>query len=286
MIRVLVVEDSSVVRALLVHILRSDPDIEVIGTASDGAEALEFIAGQKPDVVTMDIHMPRVDGLEATRRIMETQPVPIVIVSANWNADEVATTFRAMEAGAVALVEKPRGMGHPDSEAMAAKLVQTVKTMSEVRVVRRWARARPAGSASAAPPASDLRRTTAPLHLVAVGVSTGGPPVLQTILSGLPKDFPVPLLIVQHIAAGFIGGLVDWLGPATGWPVHVAVHGQEPLPGHAYFAPDGAQMGIERSGRRIALSEDAAPENGLRPAVSYLFRSVNEALARRADEER
>ena len=120
MIRVLVVEDSLVVRGLLVHILRSDPDIQVIGTAGDGNEALAFLAAQKPDVVTMDIHLPRMDGLEATRRIMETQPIPIVIVSANWNPEEVATTFRAMEAGAVALVEKPRGPGHPDHPAMAA----------------------------------------------------------------------------------------------------------------------------------------------------------------------
>ncbi|MBV9852801.1 MAG: response regulator, partial [Armatimonadetes bacterium] len=200
MIQVLVVEDSLVARQLLLHILRADPNISVIGTAGDGAEALEFLQTHQPDVITMDIHMPRMDGLEATRRIMETQPRPIIIVSANWNPEEVATTFRAMEAGAVALVEKPRGVGHPDYEQMAAKLVQTVKAMSEVRLVRRWPSARPVATAPAAVPAA-ARRAPPAISVVAIGASTGGPPVLHTILAGLPKDFPVPVLIVQHIAA-------------------------------------------------------------------------------------
>jgi two-component system chemotaxis response regulator CheB len=280
MIRVLVVEDSLVVRGLLVHILRSDPEIQVIGTAGDGNEALQFLAAQKPDVVTMDIHLPRMDGLEATRRIMETQPVPIVIVSANWNPEEVATTFRAMEAGAVALVEKPRGPGHPEHTAMAAKLVQTVKAMAEVRVIRRWARARPAEAAPAPPPPPPIVQAPAPIQIVAIGASTGGPPVLHTILAALPPDFPVPLLIVQHIAAGFVGGLAQWLAQSAGRGIHVAAAGQQPLPGNAYLAPDGAHMGIDRGGR-ITLSQ-SDPENGLRPAVNYLFRSVIDALGARA----
>ncbi|MDQ2686473.1 MAG: chemotaxis-specific protein-glutamate methyltransferase CheB [Armatimonadota bacterium] len=271
MIQVLVVEDSHVIQELLVHILRAAPEIQIAGRVNNGAEALEFLKGQKPDVITMDIHMPRMDGLEATRQIMETQPVPIIIVSANWNPDEVALTFQAMEAGAVALVEKPRGLGHPDYAEMADKLVRTVKAMSEVHVIRRWPRTRPPQTAPPPDPAITKPAATG-IRCIAVGASTGGPPVLNTLLSGLPKDLAVPVLIVQHIAAGFVKGLADWLGQTTGWPVIVAVEGQEILPGHAYLAPDDTHMGVDHQGR-IALSR-AAPESGLRPSVAHLFRSV------------
>src|SRR3989304_1387250 len=141
-IKVLVVEDSSVIREFLVHVLSSDSAIEVIATASNGEEALKAVEQRQPDLITMDIHMPEMGGLEATRRIMETHPTPIVIVSGSSSAKEVATTLHAMEAGAVAFVERPKGIGHPDHEATAIELVQTVKLMAEVKVVRRWSRSR------------------------------------------------------------------------------------------------------------------------------------------------
>lgn len=271
MINVLIVEDSHVIQELLVHILSADSDIQIIGRAHDGIEAMTFLDSQKPDVITMDIHMPRVDGLEATRQIMETQPVPIIIVSANWNPDEVALTFQAMEAGAVALVEKPRGLGHPLYAEMADKLVRTVKAMSEVHVIRRWPRMRSALAPPATPPAG-LRPAQAGIRCIAVGASTGGPPVLNTLLSGLPKDLAAPVLIVQHIAAGFVKGMADWLCHTTGWPVSVGADGQETRHGHAYLAPDDAHMGLNSLGR-IVLSQEPQ-ENGLRPSVSHLFRSV------------
>lgn len=272
MIQVLVVEDSHVIQELLVHILHSDPEIQISGRVHNGAEALEFLQKQKPDVITMDIHMPRMDGLEATRQIMETQPVPIVIVSANWNPDEVALTFQAMEAGAVALVEKPHGLGHPDYAEMSGKLVRTVKAMSEVHVIRRWPRVRSTQLPTLPPPPAAAKTVPTGIRCIAVGASTGGPPVLNTLLSGLPKDLAVPVLIVQHIAAGFVKGLADWLGQTTGWPVIVAADGQEIKPGNAYLAPDDTHMGVDHQGR-IALSR-AAPESGLRPSVGHLFRSV------------
>ena len=140
MIRVLVVDDSVVARAYLVHIFESDPAIEVIGTANDGGEAVRLAGKLRPDVVTMDIHMPVMNGLDATRRIMETYPTPIVVVSGIWDPKEVETTFRAIESGALAVVQRPAGIGHPQSERMREELVSKVKLMSEVRVVRRWAR--------------------------------------------------------------------------------------------------------------------------------------------------
>ncbi len=267
MIKVFVVEDSPVSRQLIVHILEGDPGVKVMGTATNGQEALDFLAHNKPDIITMDIHMPLLDGFETTRRIMETRPVPIVMVSANLQPAELALAFRAMEAGAVGAVEKPRGIGHPDHETMATRLVQTVKALSEVRVVRRWARHPLQGAVK-----MEAKASSVPLKIVAIGASTGGPPVLQTILSGLDKNFPVPIVIVQHIAAGFSQGLADWLTKSTGFRVTIAQAGETLAAGHAYVAPDGAHLGVNRE-NRVVLSA-SPPEHAVRPAVSHLFRSV------------
>lgn len=264
MIKVLVVEDSAVVREFLVHILNTDPDIRVVGTAHNGAEAQEAIMRLRPDVVTMDIHMPKLNGLDATRLIMETCPTPIVVVSGSSDPAVVATTFDAMEAGALAVLRRPAGIGHPDHEATALELVQTVKLMSEVKVVRRWARSR------TAPPR--MERKAGHCRVVAIGASTGGPPVLQTILSQLPADFPMAILVVQHMTAGFIQGFVEWLGHTSRLPVHVARHGEEIRAGHVYVAADESHMKVGRNGK-IMLTQEP-PENGLRPSVSCLFRSV------------
>lgn len=280
-INVLVVDDSKVLRMLLVHLLESDPEIRVIGTVDDGHAALAFVEREKPDVILMDIHMPGIDGFETTRRIMETHPVPIVICSATSDPRSVATTFRLMEVGAVACVEKPVARDHADFEALTANLLQTVRLMSEVKVVRRWART-PRTSSAAVPalPAAAAAPRRPGIALIGIGTSTGGPPVLQTILGALPKDYPVPILIVQHIAPGFLGGLADWLGETTGFPVHIAEDGVSPMPGHVYLAPDGFQMGVDARSAIVLAAE--APENGLRPAVSYLFRSLAQRFGPRA----
>jgi len=275
-IKVLVVDDSPVVRELLIHILSSDPEIEIIGTASNGEEAIVTTKHLSPDVITMDIHMPKMDGYEATRRIMETCPVPIVIVTGSANAEEVSMAMRVIEAGALAVVQKQKGSGHPDFQVEVSRFIQTVKLMSAVKVVRR--RAFPIREANQ-PVQVKLERPSE-IQLVAIGTSTGGPPVLQTILSKLPKNFPVPVLIVQHMAAGFIEGFVDWLGQTSSLPVHVAIHGEYILPGHVYLAPDGFQMKPDRYGRiSLARSENM---NGLCPSVSYLFRSVSEVFGKNA----
>ena len=278
MFKVLVVEDSAVVRELIIHILESDPLLQVIGTANDGEEAVQAALTQQPDIITMDINMPRMDGFEATRRIMETAPKPIVIVTASWDPKEVATSFRAMEAGAVAVMAKPPGIGHPDHVAMARELVQTVKSMAEVKVVRRWARTQrtPRGTHETAtpmrPPVTLAKERARQIRIIAIGTSTGGPIALQTLLAALPRQFPVPIVIVQHMAAGFITGFVEWLGQTTGHPTHVAANDETLLPGHVYVAPDGFQMKLKARGK-IALTLDEA-EHGLYPSVSYLFRSV------------
>jgi two-component system chemotaxis response regulator CheB len=277
MIRVLVVEDSPTVREFLLQILCSDPAIEVVGTAETGEEALEAVERFRPDIITMDIHMPRMNGFDATRRIMETHPTPIVIVSGAADATDTAKAFRAIESGALAVLSKPAGLGHPEHEQTKAELVRTVKLMSEVKVVRRWPRYRPP---EAVPETSlckgiRLQTTQSQPRIVAIGASTGGPPVLQTILAALPKNFPIPVLIVQHIAAGFTQGLVDWLAQSSSLSVHIPTHGQSVLPGHVYVAPDGLHMAVGADGHvQLRLDE---PENGLRPSVACLFRSVAKA---------
>jgi two-component system, chemotaxis family, protein-glutamate methylesterase/glutaminase len=277
MIRVLVVEDSPTVREFLLQILCSDPAIEVVATAETGEEALEAVERFRPDIITMDIHMPRMNGFDATRRIMETHPTPIVIVSGAADATDTAKAFRAIESGALAVLCKPSGVGHPEHEQSAAELVRTVKLMSEVKVVRRWPRYRPAEVVPETSPCTEIRLKTTQSHhkIVAIGASTGGPPVLQTILAALPKNFPIPVLIVQHIAAGFTQGLVEWLAQSSNLSVHIPADGQYVLPGHVYVAPDGLHMAVGADGH-VQLRSDE-PENGLRPSVACLFRSVAKA---------
>jgi two-component system chemotaxis response regulator CheB len=271
MIKVLIVEDSPVAQEFLTYLLSSDPEIQVVGIANNGAEALEAVELKKPDIITMDIHMPVMDGFEATRRIMATHPTPIVIVSGSTGATEVSSTFRAIEAGALAVVLRPPGLHHEEFESASRELLQTVKLMSEIRVVKRVP-----GAAkkqySAPQPIPRARKAETEIQVAAIGASTGGPAALLRILSQLPKDLSFPILIVQHIAPGFTKGFVDWLNDASHFPVCIALHGMHLLPGQAYVAPDGFHMGVS-DGPRILLS-DHAPENGLRPSVACLFRFV------------
>jgi two-component system chemotaxis response regulator CheB len=227
----------------------------------------------------MDIHMPVMDGFEATRRIMETQPTPIVVVSGSSAANEVASAFRAIEAGALAVVRRPPGLDHPSFDAATKELVQTVKLMSEIKVVRRIPRAT-IERVAAPPPIVTPPKGPGRIEIAAIGASTGGPLVLQKIFSCLPQDLPIPVLIVQHIAPGFVAGFAEWLANTSHFPLHIVSDGEYPLPGHGYIAPDDFHMGV-KSGPRIMLS-DHAPENGLRPSVAYLFRTVAQVFGARA----
>lgn len=270
-IRVLLVDDSAVARMHLTQILESDPKIRVIAAVGDGQAALDFVAETLPDVILMDVQMPGLDGFEATRRIMETRPVPVIICSSISNPQEVATTFRILEAGAVACLEKPKGRAHPDFERMAEDLRRAVRLMAELKVVKRWSRAK-GPAPGRRPPPEPPRLPFASPRCVGIGASTGGPPVLATILGGLGRDFPVPILVVQHIARGFLPGLMAWLGSCTDLRVEIAAPGVTALPGYVYFAPDDRHLGIDPGGRMF-LADDP-PEAHVRPSVSYLFRSL------------
>jgi two-component system, chemotaxis family, protein-glutamate methylesterase/glutaminase len=276
MIRVLIVEDSPVAKELLTHILSSDPEILVIGAVSAGEEVVEAVKQHKPDIVTMDVHMPGIDGLEATRIIMQTNPVPVIIVTGSSDMRELEMSFRAVQAGALAVLKKPHGIGHPDYETNAKDIIRMTKLMSEIKVVRRWARPADRQVRQSGRTIGEISPHQAEIRVVAIGASTGGPPVIQKMLSELPRDFPVPVLIVQHMAAGFTLGFAEWLGQTSALPVHIAINSSIIRPGHVYIAPDGVQMKVEKTGRLIC--KEYEPENGLCPSVSYLFRSVAEVF--------
>ncbi len=282
MTRILVAEDSSTARELLVAILRAEPGFEVVGEARNGEEAVEMACRLRPDVVTMDGRMPVLDGLGATKRIMIHCPTPVVIVTASLDPGDVEASMRALRAGALAILAKPPAPGAPGFEAARRELVDTVRAMSQVRVVRHWPE-----TAKRAPRAAEGGDADRRGRLLAIAASTGGPAALQTVLAALPGDFPAPVLVVQHIARGFVPGLVSWLDGATPLGVTVASDGEPLRPGVVYFAPDDRHLGVHWQGQpaggtgSIRLSGEA-PIEGFRPSASFLFRSVAEGFGRAA----
>jgi len=279
MVKVLIVEDSPVMQEFLTYIINSEPGFNIVGVVSDGIQAVEAVMRLKPNVIAMDWQMPNLDGKEATRVIMETNPTPIVIVTGNHAVKDVAVTFSLMEAGALAIVKKPHAINHPDYKNEVFQLVQTLKLMSEIKVVRRYSRTKREFPPEMRIPEKPIKEKSE-IQIVAIGASTGGPIVLQKILTGLPKDFPFPLLIVQHISQGFVEGFVEWLSKTTNFPLHVASNGDIPLPGHGYVAPDNFHLGIDGTSKIVLSSHP--PENGLRPSVAFLFRTVAIALGQGA----
>jgi two-component system, chemotaxis family, protein-glutamate methylesterase/glutaminase len=278
--RVLVVDDSAVARRLLVEVLGRDPGLEVVGEASSGAEALRLAERLRPDVITMDVQ-PGMDGLETTRRIMEQHPAPIVVVSGGQDPGDLVHAVRALDAGALAALRRPRAPADPGFAAEAAELVGTVKRMAEVKVFRRRPAAAPAGGPLPGPPpdgARPTRRHTA--ELVAVGASTGGPAALAAILRALPASTPVPILVVQHSTPGFDAALATWLDETTPLPVRLAADGQPLRPGEVLIAPAGSHLGVTGAAR-VELWP-GPPLAGHCPSATHLFASVARAYRARA----
>lgn len=265
MIKVLIVDDSEVFRLQLSYILNSQPGIQVIGKVGHGKGALDFVKVHKPHVITMDIHMPGMDGFATTRSIMESYPLPIVIVSAKWEPLEVATTFKAMEAGAVMILRKPAFIKTAEGAQEVAELIAAIKQAATIKVRRLRSQKRETLKGG-----KELKRRE--LNIIALGASTGGPVAIKDFLTLLPMDFPVPILIVQHIAPGFMAGFTEWLKGHSTLPIELAKEGQPISKGHIYVAPEDVQMGVNRS-KVISLTPDP-PEHSIRPSVSYLFRTV------------
>jgi len=269
---VLVADDSAAGRALIRGILDADPDVEVVGQATDGLEAVDLADRLAPDVITMDVDMPGLDGLEATRRIMARAPRPIVLVSGVFLPD-LGHSFQALEAGAVTLLEKPGRPGSPAFAREAAELVATVKLMAGVKLVRR--RPGAAGGPNSAPAGAGpapVARSSGPLHVVAIAASTGGPPALAQVLRTLPAGWSVPVLVVQHIGAGFDVGLVRYLDECCTLPVGLAEDGQALRAGRVYVSPADRHLGVA-AGPRLTVTP-GAPVDGYRPSANHLFRTV------------
>lgn len=268
MIEVLIVEDSPTQRQLLHTILESDPELKVVGEARHGEEAVQMSRVLRPDIITMDIQMPRMNGYEAIRRIMAESPCPIIVLTSTRSEIELGVSVKALQNGALMVVRKPHGPTINTSEAQM--LIAQIKSMSQVKVVRRKV-------ISPEPPRPVMRTVKGrgaktPVRIVAIGASTGGPPALQQVLSQLPPDFPVPVVIVQHISTGFVEGLVKWLNDTTSLAVNLAAHGQLLMAGNVYLAPDDHQMTISTSGQ-IWLRQ-SGPVDGHCPSVTALFKSV------------
>lgn len=281
MINVMIVEDSPTSRQLLKQILSSDERLNVVSEVNSGEEALKYLSqnGRPPiHVITMDIKMPGMDGFTATQRIMETTPLPIVLISSAYKPEEAELSFKAIQAGAVAILEKPVSPTHPDFKDISANIVETVRLMSEIKVITRFPRKKAAVPNSSKKTLRLTRRSST--EVVVIGSSTGGPPAIHSILSRLTPDFPVPILLVQHITSGFGSGLARWLEKGTGLPVHIPGDGELCLPGHVYLAPDNMHMGI-CAGLKICLSA-SAPDYGQRPSVAHLFQSAARHYPKRA----
>lgn len=272
-IRVLLVEDTPAMRELLTYVVNSDPALQVIAVAEDGEQAVLMAERLHPDVILMDIHLPGMNGFTATRKIMEICPTRIVMVTATSIPGEVEATFQAMESGALTVLGKPAGIGHPEHRRLADELVRTLKLMSEVKVVKRWARVQsPPRSQGAAQQAAVEPRAS--IRAIGIGASTGGPLAVREVLSGLAQPLAAPILIVQHISSGFTEGFVDWLGKASGYAVRLAAHGEKAQGGVAYVAPDGWHLTMTADCRLIL--RQGPLEHGMRPSVSVLFRALAE----------
>lgn len=273
MIRVLIAEDSATAREAMLQIVAHDPEIGVVGTAKDGAEAVALTRALRPSIVIMDIHMPVLDGYEATRRIMVEAPTPILIVSASSNLGDAETSLNALRAGALGISEKPSAADDPAAAEARERFLATLHALADVKVVRRL-RAAVAERGPARAVGSHVA------EVVAIAASTGGPAALALLVAALPADLPVPVLVVQHNTHGFMPTLASWLNGAGNLRVRVGTGGERLERGVVYLAPDDHHLGVDER-RRIVL-DAGAPIGGFRPAATFLFDSVGRHFGARA----
>jgi len=273
MIRLLLVEDSVTQREILRRLIDASGALVVIAEAKNGREAVAGVARYRPDVVLMDIHMPDMDGVSATREIMRTTPVPIVIASASLKQHEVDLGLEALKAGAVSVIEKPQGPVLLHLSKMAPALCRELIGASQARMTSRlhqWSQ-----------PDRHCHRATVKGLLSVIGMcaSTGGPPVLLKILAALPKPFPLPVLLVQHIAPGFVAGFARWLAGLSGQRVELAQQGQELTPGF-WLSPGKKHLCLNHRGRFDLITPQS--EEIHCPSGNALFRSLADCLGPRA----
>jgi len=281
-IKVVVVDDSALVRSLLTEIINRQPDMQCVGAASDPLVAREMIRELNPDVITLDVEMPRMDGLEFLSRLMRLRPMPVVMVS-TLTEQGAEITLRALEMGAVDFVAKPRIGVTSGLNELSGDIVEKVRVAAKAHVRRL---ANPSPSAPVSPQAAGTSHDTprAPLprmsteKVICIGASTGGTEAIREVLVPMPADAPA-IVITQHMPPGFTTSFATRLDSLCKIRVQEAAHGQRILPGHAYIAPGGRHLRIDRSGSNyVAVVEDTEPVNRHRPSVEVLFRSAARVL--------
>jgi two-component system, chemotaxis family, protein-glutamate methylesterase/glutaminase len=275
-IRVLVVDDSALMRKLIPMILERDPDIEVVGTAMDGAFALKKISELKPDVVTLDLEMPRMDGVETLRTIMRHVPLPVIVFSTHSKEGAYAT-FKALALGAIDFVAKPQDAAAGNLDPVAHQLAEKIK------MAKRAGRPKviPKVEEEVAPQRkSHSRAALPPSRIIAIGISTGGPNALQFVLSQIPGDFPASFVIVQHMPEGFTDMFARRLDECCALDVQEAKSGDLLIAGRVLICPGNRHMMVRRMprGEMVVLS-DGPTINGHRPSVDVLFHSVAQEFA-------
>jgi two-component system, chemotaxis family, protein-glutamate methylesterase/glutaminase len=272
-IRVLLVEDSQIALVLLKRILTSSPQIEVVGEACTGLEALELIPKVEPDVICTDFHMPHMNGLELVSEVMALYPRPILVISVSVQTDDSKNIFQLLEAGAVDIFPKPSIGLVADDEEFKQELINKIKILSGVKVFRKKRKLTTQRQSLTAKNFAGLSfRSLAKPKLVVIGASTGGPQALKEILTKLPSNFPLPVICVQHIYLGFLQGLIDWLAVDCRLPIQIAQLGDIPQPGRIYFPPEQQHLELDQRGRFIY--SDSPPVAGHRPSVTVTFASV------------
>jgi two-component system chemotaxis response regulator CheB len=275
---VLVVDDSAFMRRLIAEVVELRDDFRVVGTASDGFEALDSIRSLSPDIVTLDLAMPRLDGMATLERIMDEMPRPVIVVSAAGSSEENASAVRALELGAVEFVRKPSGPVSIDLLVVREELLRALDVAS---VVSFGERAPAAGCVQCRTQRRPLSRKNA-VRGVVIAASTGGPRAVAGVVSGLSADLDAAVLIVQHMPSEFVPTLAARLRELTSLPVSVAADGQPVLSGHVYVAPGDGQMRLRRGSDSVTIEIDAGdPISGSRPSADPLFESAARLFGRK-----
>lgn len=266
MIRVLLADDSFLTLSILKDLLAQDPEIEVVGEAYDGRQAVDKVAHLRPDLLIIDVMMPVMDGLTAVQEIMKISALPILILSSDSAAGEQSNAFNAIRLGALDVMRKPEGLSGAAWEAFASTLLAQIHTLSRVRVIHHFRSPRRRAAVAPLPPA-----LTACRSVIAIGASTGGPKVVMKILKELPADREASIVIVQHIANGFAAGFAEWINAESGYNVRIAKDGDLLERGVALVAPSDQHMEVR--GGRIVLT-NTPMINGCRPSIDNLFFSL------------
>ncbi|NJR60126.1 MAG: chemotaxis-specific protein-glutamate methyltransferase CheB [Cyanobacteria bacterium CRU_2_1] len=279
-IRVLLVEDSQIALVILKRILNSSPQIEIVGTACTGLEALALIPKTQPDVICTDLHMPQMNGLEFTSEVMAFYPRPILVISASVQEEDTHHVFQLLEAGAVDIFPKPTSGLIANDPSFNQTLINKIQVLSGVKVFTKKRKFSPQTKRLEAnlPLNVNFDNYSKP-KIVVIGASTGGPQALQEIFAQLPSNFPLPIVCIQHISFGFLQGLIDWLANSCQLSIQVAQSGEQPKAGKIYFPPEQLHLELDDRGRFIYA--DSPSVDGHCPSVTVTFKSVAKFYGRK-----